>query len=141
MAATLIPIRPRQSRFRLRRNSPTSPEIIPYFVFFFAIMYGNGGAPPRLEYGKLGAKLLSIILYILYLLSIHLSMLYYLLYISNFYLPIPIPLYYKQISQRSAVAQWVECQTANQAARVRIPANINGFFLSVFLAPGGSEPT
>ena len=37
----------------------------------------------------------------------------------------------------SAVAQWVECQTANEAARVRIPANTNGFFLSVFLAPGG----
>ena len=33
------------------------------------------------------------------------------------------------------------CQTANQAVRVRIPANTNGFFLSVFLAPGGSEHT
>ena len=29
------------------------------------------------------------------------------------------------------VAQWVERQTTNQAARVRIPANANGFFLSV----------
>ena len=41
----------------------------------------------------------------------------------------------------SAVAQWVECQTSNQAAQVRIPVNTNGFFLSVFLASGGSEPT
>ena len=29
MAATLIPIRPRQSRFRLSRHPPTIPEIIP----------------------------------------------------------------------------------------------------------------
>ena len=39
------------------------------------------------------------------------------------------------------MAQWVEYQNANQAARVRIPTNTNGFFLSVFLAPGGPEPT
>ena len=39
------------------------------------------------------------------------------------------------------MAKWVECRTANQVARVRIPANTNGFFLSVFLAPGGSDPT
>ena len=36
---------------------------------------------------------------------------------------------------------WVECQTSNQAAQVRILANNNGFLLSFFLAPGGSEPT
>ena len=36
-------------------------------------------------------------------------------------------------------AQWVECRTDNQAARVQIPANTNEFFLRVFLAPGGSE--
>ena len=41
----------------------------------------------------------------------------------------------------SAVAQWVECRATNQVARVRIPANTNGFFLNLFLAPGGSEPT
>ena len=34
MAATLIPIRPRQSRFRLKRHPPTSPEIIPCSFFF-----------------------------------------------------------------------------------------------------------
>ena len=31
------------------------------------------------------------------------------------------------------MAQSVECRTANQAARVRILAKTNGFFLSVFL--------
>ena len=30
------------------------------------------------------------------------------------------------------MAQWVECQTANQAAWIQISANINGFFLNVF---------
>ena len=35
MAATLIPIRSRQSRFRRRRHLPTSPEIIPCSLFFF----------------------------------------------------------------------------------------------------------
>ena len=45
------------------------------------------------------------------------------------------------VMERSAGAQWVQCQTANEAARVRIPANTNGFFLNVFLAPDGSEPT
>ena len=39
------------------------------------------------------------------------------------------------------MAHWVECRTANEVARVGFPANTNGFFLSVFLAPGGSEPT
>ena len=39
MAATLIPIRPRQSRFRLRRHPPTSPEIIPCSLFFFTLYY------------------------------------------------------------------------------------------------------
>ena len=34
MAVTLIPIRPRQSRFRLKRHPPTSSEIIPCFLFF-----------------------------------------------------------------------------------------------------------
>ena len=37
MAATLISIRPRQSRFRLWRHPPTSSEIIPYSFFFHAI--------------------------------------------------------------------------------------------------------
>ena len=35
-------------------------------------------------------------------------------------------------TQRSAVAQWIEFQTANQAARFRIPANTNGCFLKYF---------
>ena len=30
------------------------------------------------------------------------------------------------------MAQWVERRTVNQTARIRIPANTNGFFLSVF---------
>ena len=34
MVATLIPIRPRQSRFLLRRHPPTSPKIIPCSLFF-----------------------------------------------------------------------------------------------------------
>ena len=34
-AATLIPIRPRQSRFRPKRHPPSSPEIIPCSLFFF----------------------------------------------------------------------------------------------------------
>ena len=34
-----------------------------------------------------------------------------------------------------------KCQTANQTARIRIPANTNRFLLSVFLTPGGSKPT
>ena len=34
MAVTLIPIRPRQCRFWLRRHPPTSPEIIPCSLFF-----------------------------------------------------------------------------------------------------------
>ena len=37
MAAALIPIRPRQSRFRLRRHPLTSPEIIPCSFFFHPI--------------------------------------------------------------------------------------------------------
>ena len=39
-----------------------------------------------------------------------------------------------------AVAQWVECQTANQAAQVRIPANTNGLFYKHILVPSNSEP-
>ena len=38
-------------------------------------------------------------------------------------------------------AQWPECQIANQAARVRILANTNGFILSVLLTPGCLVPT
>ena len=34
MAATLIPIRPCQSRFRRSRHPPTSPEIEPCSLFF-----------------------------------------------------------------------------------------------------------
>ena len=47
----------------------------------------------------------------------------------------------QQSVHRSTLAQEVECQTAYQATQIRIPANINEFFLSVFLAPGGPEPT
>ena len=46
-------------------------------------------------------------------------------------------LYFTDLNKRSAMAQWVKCQTANQVARVRIPANTNVLFLSVFLAPDG----
>ena len=43
--------------------------------------------------------------------------------------------------ERGGTVGRVSGQTDNQAARVRIPANTNGFFLCVFLGPGGSEPT
>ena len=40
MVATLIRIRLRQYRFRLRRQFPTSPEIIPCSLFFFTLFTG-----------------------------------------------------------------------------------------------------
>ena len=39
MAATLIPIRPRQFRFRFKRHPPTSPKIIPCSLFFFTLYH------------------------------------------------------------------------------------------------------
>ena len=42
---------------------------------------------------------------------------------------------------RSAVGQWVECQTANQVAQVRIPGSNPGQHQWIFLALGGSELT
>ena len=59
MAATLIPIRPRQSRFRLERHPPTSPEIIPCSLFFTPYITYLLGCRTTVKLKLFGEKLQS----------------------------------------------------------------------------------